>query len=724
MHTLREFLAVAAVLMAATAGSQEKRAGAPPQTGGPTFRARTELVTIPAVVTRGGRHVSGMKKEDFSILEDGQPRTIAFFEEIHTKPQVIEQAQTPGGTYTNEITETREPAGLTIILLDTLHTPYLFQANARKEIIKFLSNSITAGQPTMLLQLTRKGIQVIHNFTTSPDVLMAALRNVRSTLEGNKPQQAELTDADHMPQSAQARNEIELLGAFAASDPYLSSVEAFACDDARMTLDELRQLARSLGAVAGRKTMVLASGGTVFFPMELPQVCPDLASNFNETWALLSSANIAVYPVDVAQPENPTYASPEYKAPVRTGRPIAKQMLFDSVASSTGGTVCSFRNDLDTCFKKAVEDSSEYYMLSYYAKPLEKPGWRKLVVKTHLQGVHVRARSGYFSLGVNHDPEAQRKMDVALAIVSPVEYTGLPFSVRWDKVTGPPEKPKYGFELRISPKALTVDQQDGNHLKMNVVVVAQDAAGKTVGSLTQEIEAKLKPESLQKLLSSGMRYSNALEAPAGDSKVKFILRDALTGRMGTVTAPMAKESPAATEDSANASIPAPTALPKRLHLRAEMQSTINAAKARAGDEVRMQVLVAERDNNDAVIIPKGAKLFGRVVEVSARTVAAPESRIGILIERAEWKDRSVPLHAFIVAQGQVRFQVDCNSGAYSELHPCFSSSTSESDQASPALEKNIELRLIGTPPTASLLVSRKRNVVLRKGMMFVIRNTP
>ncbi|MGA2357098.1 MAG: VWA domain-containing protein, partial [Terriglobales bacterium] len=47
------------------------------------FTARSELVLIPTLVTdKSGNHITGLKKEDFTVLENGAEQKIATFEEI------------------------------------------------------------------------------------------------------------------------------------------------------------------------------------------------------------------------------------------------------------------------------------------------------------------------------------------------------------------------------------------------------------------------------------------------------------------------------------------------------------------------------------------------------------------------------------------------------------------------------------------------------------------
>src|SRR6516225_4994924 len=48
-----------------------------------TFASRSELVLVPVVIhDHHGAHVAGLKKDDFSIKEDGAERNISVFEEI------------------------------------------------------------------------------------------------------------------------------------------------------------------------------------------------------------------------------------------------------------------------------------------------------------------------------------------------------------------------------------------------------------------------------------------------------------------------------------------------------------------------------------------------------------------------------------------------------------------------------------------------------------------
>jgi hypothetical protein len=44
--------------------------------------------------------------------------------------------------------------------------------------------------------------------------------------------------------------------------------------------------------------------------------------------------------------------------------------------------------------------------------------------------------------------------------------------------------------------------------------------------------------SMDKIRADGILYQNALELPAGDYQVRFVVRDNLSGRIGSVSAPL------------------------------------------------------------------------------------------------------------------------------------------------------------------------------------------
>ena len=174
-----------------------------------------------------------------------------------------------------------------------------------------------------------------------------------------------------------------------------------------------------------------------------------------------------------------------------------------------------------------------------------KPGWRKLKVQVHRSGVQVRSRSGYFVNKPQDNPATEQQLrgrEIAQALSSPLEFTSVGFDAEIDPAKdGKSGKKVVGFHLDVMANGIAVDTSDNNHIRIDFLAVAKAPDGTIAAQAGQTIEAHLKPENLAKVQQSGTTYNNALELAPGEYQLKFVVRDALTGRMGTVTAPVKVE---------------------------------------------------------------------------------------------------------------------------------------------------------------------------------------
>ena len=85
---------------------------------------------------------------------------------------------------------------------------------------------------------------------------------------------------------------------------------------------------------------------------------------------------------------------------------------------------------------------------------------------------------------------------------------------------------------------MTIDAADRNHVKLDLIVIALDTKDKVLADLTQKIDLYPNAQHLEQLRNKGFAYSNAVELPAHTAKVRFIVRDDLSERIGTVSVPI------------------------------------------------------------------------------------------------------------------------------------------------------------------------------------------
>jgi VWFA-related protein len=526
-----------------------------------TFVARTELVTVPVIVLSHGKHVTGLHKEGFDIEEDGHPMTLASFEEIGLA-QSAKLIAPPPGIYTNEVLADG-PVTMTVILLDLINTPYLYQEQVKRDLLNYLQHSYRADRPTMLAILSRSGLRVIHDFTNDPQLLETLVRRLQRDIKHDSETDAvvQKDNSGTLLQQINASAEYEALekeffegpgGRHPGEDSFEKRV---AEDDREATLLELRQLVRALSSVPGMKSLIWLSGGIV-----LPRITDSrslrLLDEYEETLKLLNAATVVITPIDtLLESSNSAFRDTMNMLPnPRNTRlsltpDIQRIQNFWDLAKRTGGDYCLMRRDQD-CFEKMAGLTSHYYLLSYYAKPTEKSQWRKLRVKVQGENLEVKARSGYYSIGASGNPDEKRKRDVAEASITPVEFRGLPISARWsgssgktDKlptVTGPflERRNKRDFQLGIAPGALTVDEADQNHIQLHIIVLAINDKGKVLNDITQQLDLHPTGEELQRIRTRGFLYGNEMEIPAATTRLRFIVRDDLSENVGTVSIPV------------------------------------------------------------------------------------------------------------------------------------------------------------------------------------------
>jgi VWFA-related protein len=550
MRTLT--LAIAVMSLVAAAPAQDVRASQPPS----TITSRSELVLVPALVhEKSGAALTGLSKSDFRLMENGVRQKIAVFEEIKTRGVRPKHRSLPPGEFTNYPLEQPASKRVTIILMDAINTQFADRPYAHDQMVKFLEEMADSQEPIALLLLHRGGVSVIHDFTTDPSVLARALRRLPSGAKGP------VVDVnDQGPDRQAVATETGQIQGFLqnmqdAADNYQATQRMLA---ATLTLDALQQIARAYGGIPGRKSLIWASGG---FPYSIDDITraqsgaktggapglSDVVPLYEKTWELLNSANIALYPVDVrglvvlGANVAPHVTAPRLLWSYRRVAWTHEETLatFAQFADSTGGKAYYNTNDLTHAFHQAVDDSASYYLLGFYLTSGDrKPGWHKLKVKVNQPHAQVRARTGFYIGRADKNPAKSRQSDVALAMASPLDFTTLPLMARWTETTPGKRKNRVTFELVLPANAGRVDESEQNHLSIDFAAAARSASGEIVATNQKNFDAHLQPQSVAQVRSSGITYKGALDLAPGEYMVRFVVRDNLDGRMGSVAAPL------------------------------------------------------------------------------------------------------------------------------------------------------------------------------------------
>jgi VWFA-related protein len=527
-----------------------------------TIVTGSQLVLVPVVVReKSGKHAKGLTKQDFVVQENGTERPLSVFEEVTTSTNRVARPAA-SGEFTN-VNSDRAPRRLVIMALDKINTPMLDQNYARYQMAKYLANTLNDNALISLVAVDMGGVKVVHDFTDDSKALLDALANLRSNPAFNdnkREMQSDKFEAD-LDQTISEFLEVERR----ATERTNVSQQHLTVN---LTLDALQQLARSYAGVPGRKALVWITAGFPFSVSDSGKLVStptsDTAENrattresltellplYQRTWQALNDANMSVYTVDA---RGLVASMDMYRASANTSLSNTTQLhqrwmqedlqfadsqaALRTFAEMTGGKAYLNTNDLTSSFRDAADDGSHYYMLGYYLSSKDmKPGWRNLKVRVARDGLQVRARKGFF---VGTKPDDKRH-DVELALSSPLQLTELPLIVRWTGQQPLPksQEVKVGFTVTLKPESITIDAGNGNHMGFEAVTVVLTNEGKPVTDVVYKADTRLTAEQVKSTRVSGANYNDFFKVAPGTYNARFVVRDLLSGRIGSIIAPI------------------------------------------------------------------------------------------------------------------------------------------------------------------------------------------
>jgi VWFA-related protein len=533
-----------------------------------SIRTTTRVVLVDAIVTDAGSHpVRDLAASDFTILEDGKPQKISFFSLESPTQHQAEPRQLRLGVFTNRPEYHNTGGPLVILLLDGLNTPPTQQIYMRQQILKYLASLRISSPGTAVLALGND-LSVLQDFTTSPQLLLAAVNSYkaeRTAVDVESPKidipvttgpgggaQVNVPPPEVAAGTAVFNSFQELADSLKRFDKGVSVDN----QDARVraTLAALRTISRAVVGYPGRKALIWFSAG---FPFKLAldeTMDLDFSKSYREqirqAAALLSDANVAVYPVDarglltvgaLADPTTPaSQGPPGTSLAAATWQKFNTEDTMDRLARDTGGEVFRNTNDLNGALQAAIADSEACYVLSYYP---ERKNWdgkfHNLKVVLRNKQLKVRARTGYFAV----DPANWRKGGDEKQMISPsavhmLASTGVLFYVHPIS----PQKKDEPANIEILVDANTVSFGTGPEFTYETDLEFQVGAftpdGKLVRLETQTAQAALRNETYQQFVKTGIPVRVPISLKPGKYLLRVAARDNRSGHIGTLDVPL------------------------------------------------------------------------------------------------------------------------------------------------------------------------------------------
>ena len=208
------------------------------------------------------------------------------------------------------------------------------------------------------------------------------------------------------------------------------------------------------------------------------------------------------------------------------------QGVYRELADATGGRVFRRGSDIVGEFNSVAADARSTYLLSFTPALAADGKYHMITVKIPgRKDVNLRYRTGFL---YREEPNTIKDR-FREAVLEPQDATGIALTA--DPVPGSNGRT---VKLAIAATDLEIAQKDAFWTdKLSVYLVQREVSGTKARITGQTLGLRLSPATYQKYLREGIPFNQTLEAGPGVGSVRIIVLDENSGRMGSVTVPVA-----------------------------------------------------------------------------------------------------------------------------------------------------------------------------------------
>jgi VWFA-related protein len=512
-----------------------------PDTGRPTFTTRSSLVIVDVSVRdKAGKVIEGLKQSDFAVLEDGKQQKISVFE----YQNLSSEPEPPATLSLSDQLALPEAAKTTI----TTHSPGEIQYHGKRLLVLYFDFS-SMGIPEQLLaqtaaeefldkQITKDDlvavlfyastVQVLSDFTADRDVLSNIVRGLPI---------GEMSELAGLADTGDDNNE-DTGAAFVADE---TEFNIFNTDQ---KLAALEKASRMLSALPEKKSLIYFAGG-------VSKTGIDNQAQLEASINAAMKANVSIYPIDTRGLMADPPGGGASKAASR-GTGIFNGSAYNSqraqindsqetlvtLAADTGGKAFLDSNDIALGIKEAQQDLRSYYILGYYSTNEAEDGkYRKITVKltNGMKDAKLEHRPGYYANKVwtkmnGNDKEQQLKE----AISAGDPLTDLPLAMQIDYFRVSPTAYFVPVSVKVPGSVIALAAKGGSGFtQFDFLGQIQDESHAVVGNVRDFVKIKLDEEKTAAATRKNFQYNSGFTLEPGRYHVKFLVRENVTGKMGT-----------------------------------------------------------------------------------------------------------------------------------------------------------------------------------------------
>lgn len=503
---------------------------AQPPADEPVFRSDTRLVIEQVTVKdKSGKPIEGLTAKDFTITEDGIPQTIAFLE----FQKLIEADAAPAPAFTQAVAPiprlaktqiAAETPGnlkyadkrLLAIYFDLSAMPPVDQIRAFDAAQDFIRKQMTPADMIAILAYAGSEVTVHEDFTNDRERLLSTIQTLIVGEDENAP--------DVLSDGTFGQNGGEF--AIFRTDRQLSA---------------LQTAAKMLGTLNEKKSLI-------YFASGLRLNGTDNQAQLRATINAATRAGVSFFPVDArglaAMPPmgDATKASPggigmytgATAMSAMTGMQRSQDTLY-TLGADTGGKALLDFNDLSMGLVQAQKSITSYYVIGYYTSNAALDGKQrkiKVALNGEIAGDLDYVKSYYaakeFKKFTTADKE--RQLEDAFMLGDPITELTIAMEVNYFQLN----RAEYfvPIALKIPGSELALAKKGGNEHTL-IDFMGEIRSGGPANNVRDKIDIKLSDATAAELSTRPITYDTGFTVLPGTYKIKFLARDAETGRIGT-----------------------------------------------------------------------------------------------------------------------------------------------------------------------------------------------